>query len=130
MGIQQPDPNRGLYGITVAAELVGSGPQNLRQYEARGLLTPQRTAGGTRRYSENDLDRLRDIAGLLDAGLNLAGVEMVLALRTANSQLRAEIDKLSGMPAQRPSRRGRAADRRTGRAGDPVDGSSGKRASS
>ncbi|MDQ1743804.1 MAG: MerR family transcriptional regulator, heat shock protein HspR [Pseudonocardiales bacterium] len=130
MGIQQPDPNRGLYGITVAAELVGSGPQNLRQYEARGLLTPQRTAGGTRRYSENDLDRLRDIAGLLDAGLNLAGVEMVLALRTANSQLRAEIDKLSGTPAQRPPRRGRAADRRTRRAGDPADDSSGKKASS
>jgi MerR family transcriptional regulator/heat shock protein HspR len=113
MDIRQPDPNRGLYGITVAAELVGSGPQNLRQYEARGLLTPQRTAGGTRRYSENDLDRLRDIAGLLDAGLNLAGVEMVLALRTANSQLQAEVDKLSGKPVDgaKPStagRRGRA----------------------
>ena len=113
MDIRQPDPNRGLYGITVAAELVGSGPQNLRQYEARGLLTPQRTAGGTRRYSENDLDRLRDIAGLLDAGLNLAGVEMVLALRTANSQLQAEVDKLSGKPvdeakASTAGRRGRA----------------------
>ncbi|HEX8094139.1 MerR family transcriptional regulator [Jatrophihabitans sp.] len=95
MDIPQPDPNRGLYGIAVAAELVGSGPQNLRQYEARGLLTPQRTAGGTRRYSENDLNRLRDIASLLDAGLNLAGIEMVLALRTANSELQAEIDKLT-----------------------------------
>ncbi|HST81396.1 MAG TPA: MerR family transcriptional regulator [Kineosporiaceae bacterium] len=99
MDIRQPDPDRGLYGITVAAELVGSGPQNLRQYEARGLLTPQRTAGGTRRYSENDLVRLRDIASLLDAGLNLAGVEMVLALRTANSELQAEIDRLNGRPA-------------------------------
>ena len=98
MDIPQPDPDRGLYGITVAAELVGSGPQNLRQYEARGLLTPQRTAGGTRRYSENDLDRLRDIAGLLDAGLNLAGIEMVLALRTANSELQAEIDRLTHRP--------------------------------
>ena len=95
MDIPQPDPNRGVYGITVAAELVGTGPQNLRQYEARGLLTPQRTAGGTRRYSENDLSRLRDIAGLLDAGLNLAGIEMVLALRTANSELKAEVDKLT-----------------------------------
>jgi MerR family transcriptional regulator, heat shock protein HspR len=90
-----PDPDRGVYGITVAAELVGSGPQNLRQYEARGLLSPDRTAGGTRRYSENDLQRLRDIASLLDAGLNLAGIEMVLALRTVNSELQAEIDKLS-----------------------------------
>jgi DNA-binding transcriptional MerR regulator len=89
-----------VYGITTAAELVGSGPQNLRQYEARGLLSPQRTAGGTRRYSENDLTRLRDIGNLLDAGLNLAGIEMVLALRAANSQLQAEIDKLTA--AQKP----------------------------
>lgn len=94
----QPDPARGVYGISTAAELVGSGPQNLRQYEARGLVNPQRTAGGTRRYSENDLRRLRDIATLLDAGLNLAGIEMVLALRTANSELQAEIDKLSTSP--------------------------------
>lgn len=91
----QPDPDRGVYGITVAAELVGSGPQNLRQYEARGLVSPDRTAGGTRRYSENDLERLRDIGTLLDAGLNLAGIEMVLALRTANSHLKAEVDKLN-----------------------------------
>lgn len=96
MVVAQPDPDRGVYGITVAAELVGSGPQNLRQYEARGLLNPQRTAGGTRRYSENDLNRLRDIASLLDAGLNLAGIEMVLALRTVNSELQAEIDALNG----------------------------------
>lgn len=116
MDIPQPDPNRGLYGITVAAELVGSGPQNLRQYEARGLLTPQRTAGGTRRYSENDLDRLRDIAGLLDAGLNLAGVEMVLALRTANSRLQAEVDKLSAESGHATKRPGRSA--ATDRAGD------------
>ncbi len=98
MDIAQPDPDRGLYGITVAAELVGTGPQNLRQYEARGLLTPHRTTGGTRRYSDNDLERLRDIASLLDAGLNLAGIEMVLALRTANSELQAEIDRLTARP--------------------------------
>lgn len=95
----QPNPDRGLYGIAVAAELVGSGPQNLRQYEARGLLTPERTAGGTRRYSENDLERLRDIGELLEAGLNLAGIEMVLALRAANTALRAELDRLSTPPA-------------------------------
>jgi MerR family transcriptional regulator/heat shock protein HspR len=112
MEIPQPDPDRGLYGITVAAELVGSGPQNLRQYEARGLVTPQRTAGGTRRYSENDLTRLRDIGGLLDAGLNLAGIEMVLALRTANAQLQAEIEKLGGQPA--PAARPKRSKRSTG----------------
>ncbi|MEO7262728.1 MAG: MerR family transcriptional regulator [Jatrophihabitantaceae bacterium] len=103
--IPQPDPDRGVYGITTAAELVGSGAQNLRQYEARGLLNPQRTAGGTRRYSENDLDRLRDIANLLDAGLNLAGIEMVLALRSANSELKAEIDKLTAPRALRANTR-------------------------
>jgi len=119
MEIPQPDPDRGLYGITVAAELVGSGPQNLRQYEARGLVTPQRTAGGTRRYSENDLSRLRDIAGLLDAGLNLAGIEMVLALRTANSQLQAEIDKLAGRPSTAPRAKGTA--RSNGRSPAPAD---------
>lgn len=102
--IPQWDPDRGVYGITAAAELVGSGPQNLRQYEARGLLNPQRTAGGTRRYSENDLSRLRDIASLLEAGLNLAGIEMVFALRSANSELRTEIDKLTALGSPRAAR--------------------------
>ena len=129
MEIPQLDPNRGLYGITVAAELVGSGPQNLRQYEARGLVTPQRTAGGTRRYSENDLTRLRDIAGLLDAGLNLAGIEMVLALRTANSQLQAEIDSLAGRTASGAGsgKRPKRASARRGQtpAGDPAEGVTG-----
>ncbi|MDQ1739140.1 MAG: MerR family transcriptional regulator, heat shock protein HspR [Pseudonocardiales bacterium] len=127
MEIPQLDPDRGLYGITVAAELVGSGPQNLRQYEARGLVTPGRTAGGTRRYSENDLTRLRDIGGLLDAGLNLAGIEMVLALRTANSRLQAEIDKLTGPPAS--AARAKRPPRPTGRdpapAGEVADGTPG-----
>jgi DNA-binding transcriptional MerR regulator len=78
-----------VYGISVAAELVGMGVQNLRLYEARGLLEPQRTAGGTRRYSGDDLDRLRRIGDLLEAGLNLAGIGMVLDLEAQNSQLRA-----------------------------------------
>ncbi len=85
-----PDSSRGVYGITVAAELVGTGVQNLRLYEARGLLEPERTAGGSRRYSSNDIDRLRRISDLLLAGLNLAGIAMVLALETENAQLRAE----------------------------------------
>ena len=53
----QPDGDRGVYGISVAAELVGTGVQNLRLYETRGLLEPARTEGGTRRYSADDLDR-------------------------------------------------------------------------
>jgi MerR family transcriptional regulator, heat shock protein HspR len=90
MALPGPDGDRGVYGISVAADLVGTGVQNLRLYEARGLLEPQRTEGGTRRYSANDLDRLRRISDLLAAGLNLAGIGMVLDLEAQNTQLRAE----------------------------------------
>lgn len=86
------DPTRGVYGISVAAELVGTGVQNLRAYERHGLLEPDRTDGGTRRYSAEDLDRLRRIGDLLAAGLNLAGVALVLNLEADNAHLRAEID--------------------------------------
>jgi DNA-binding transcriptional MerR regulator len=89
---RRPAADRGVYGISVAAELVGTGIQNLRLYEARGLLEPDRTDGGTRRYSANDLDRLRRIGDLLSAGLNLAGIGMVLDLEHQNAQLRAEKD--------------------------------------
>lgn len=89
------DPARGVYGISVMAELVGTGVQNLRAYERRGLVKPVRTAGGTRRYSEQDLVRLRRITTLLTAGLNLAGVERVLALEDDNVRLRAELDALT-----------------------------------
>ena len=84
--------SRGVYGISVAAELVGSVPQNLRLYEACGLLSPARSDGGTRRYSNDDLDRLREIGRLLDDGLNLAGIATVLALQAANRALQAELD--------------------------------------
>jgi len=79
--------DQGVYGISVAAQLVGMGVQRLRLYESRGLLEPDRTAGGTRRYSQDDLDRLQRIDTLLDAGLNLAGVAMVLDLQDENSRL-------------------------------------------
>ena len=88
MARSAPDGNRGVYGISVAADLVGMGVQNLRLYEARGLITPERTDGGTRRYSANDLDRLRRIGDLLEAGLNLAGIGMVLHLEAENARLR------------------------------------------
>ncbi|WP_375478974.1 MerR family transcriptional regulator [uncultured Jatrophihabitans sp.] len=93
MRLPGPDGDRGVYGISVAAELVGIGVQNLRLYEARGLLQPERTEGGTRRYSPNDLERLRHISDLLEAGLNLAGIAMVLDLETQNTQLRADRDQ-------------------------------------
>jgi DNA-binding transcriptional MerR regulator len=95
-GTQQPTADRAVYAISVAAELVGMGVQTLRLYESRGLLDPERTAGGTRRYSANDLERLRRIGHLLDAGLNLAGIGMVLELEDENAQLRAEKEQGSG----------------------------------
>jgi MerR family transcriptional regulator, heat shock protein HspR len=84
----QPSADRGVYGISVAAELVGMGVQTLRLYESRGLLEPARTAGGTRRYSDHDLDRLRRIGQLLDDGLNIAGIALVLDLEAENTRLR------------------------------------------
>jgi MerR family transcriptional regulator/heat shock protein HspR len=86
------DPSRGVYGITTAAELVGLAPQNLRAYEARGLLEPARTEGGTRRYSDDDVVQLRRIADLLAQGLNLAGIAMVLDLEKHNASLQARLD--------------------------------------
>ena len=75
------EPDRPLYMISVAADLVGMHPQTLRIYENKGLVRPQRTPGGTRLYSESDLDRLRIIQRLTtEVGLNLAGVELVLRL--------------------------------------------------
>ena len=84
---------RALYAISVAAELTGAGVQNLRVYERRGLVAPGRTEGGTRRYSEDDLDRVRRILVLLEDGLNLAGVAMVLDLEDDNARLRARLDR-------------------------------------
>ena len=85
------DPTRGVYGIGTAAELVGTGPQNLRAYERHGLLEPARTEGGTRRYSPEDIDRLRRIGELIGAGLNLAGIALVLELEAENIRLRNEL---------------------------------------
>jgi MerR family transcriptional regulator/heat shock protein HspR len=78
-----------LYAISVAAELAGTAVQNLRVYERRGLVSPERTDGGTRRYSEADVERLVRIRELLDAGLNLAGVDRVLELEDEVARLRA-----------------------------------------
>jgi MerR family transcriptional regulator/heat shock protein HspR len=88
----QPLHTRAVYGISVAAELTGAGVQNLRAYERHGLVRPARTHGGTRRYSEADLDRVRRILVLLGDGLNLAGVARVLDLQDDNARLRAELD--------------------------------------
>ncbi len=83
------------YMISVAADLVGMHPQTLRMYEAKGLVRPGRTPGGTRLYSEADLERLRLIQRLTtDLGLNLAGVEHVLRLQDDLRRLQARMERL------------------------------------
>jgi len=86
-----PEDGRGVYGIAVAAELTSLGVQNIRSYERHGLLQPARTDGGTRRYSNDDVARLRRIRDLLDGGLNLAGISMVLLLQDENADLRSAL---------------------------------------
>lgn len=87
--------NKGIYGIAVVAELTGTGQQNLRLYERKGLLEPERTPGGTRRYSEEDVQVLHRIIALLDEGVNLAGVRLILELEADNHRLRRKLDRLS-----------------------------------
>jgi MerR family transcriptional regulator/heat shock protein HspR len=82
------EDSRGVYAISVAAELTGAGVQNLRVYEKHGLVEPSRTDGGTRRYSEEDLRRISRVLALLEDGLNLAGVALVLKLEADNARLR------------------------------------------
>ena len=80
-----------MYGISVAADLAGTGVQNLRLYERKGLLRPGRSAGGTRLYSADDVLRLRRIIDLLAAGVNLAGIAMVLDLQDDNTRMSTQI---------------------------------------
>jgi MerR family transcriptional regulator, heat shock protein HspR len=84
-----PAPDRGVYGISVAAELSGIPVQSLRLYERHGLLRPARSEGGTRRYSAEDLARLQRISALVDAGVNLAGIARILSLEDDNAVLSA-----------------------------------------
>ncbi len=87
--------DRPRYMISVAAEIVGMHPQTLRIYESKGLVRPGRTPGGTRLYSERDLERLRAIQRLTtELGLNLAGVQRVLVLEDELEKLRARIERM------------------------------------
>ena len=87
--------DRPIYMISVAAELVGMHPQTLRMYEAKGLVRPHRTPGGTRLYSEADVERLRIVQRLTtELGLNLAGVELVLRLEDELRKAHAQIERL------------------------------------
>ena len=91
----QPERDQGVYMISVAAELAGMHPQTLRIYEARGLITPKRSAGKTRLYSQEDVDRLRRIQELTsEMGMNLAGVEKVFELEAELEKMRARMARL------------------------------------
>src|SRR6185312_14419975 len=83
------DGTTGVYGITVAAELAGMSVQALRLYERKGLFQPDRTTGGTRRYSDTDIVRLRRIGQLINDGINLTGIARVLGLEDDNAAIRS-----------------------------------------
>ena len=85
------EPTRAVYVISVAAELAGVHPQTLRIYERKGLVDPARTTGGSRRYSDADIDQLRRIQELTTEGLNLYGVQRVLDLEAEVGRLRGEL---------------------------------------
>lgn len=100
------DEEHGVYAISVAAEMASMQVQNLRVYERRGLLEPDRTPGGTRLYSPDDVDRLHRIRELLEEGLNLAGIRRVLELEEEVARLHAEQSR------RQPARTRRKAPRR------------------
>lgn len=94
-----PPPEAAVYVISVAAQLTGLHPQTLRTYERMGLITPQRTSGGGRRYSGRDIDQLREIARLTGSGIGIEGVRRImdlehhaLALEHRNAELLAELE--------------------------------------
>jgi MerR family transcriptional regulator/heat shock protein HspR len=88
------DDERGVFMISVAAELAEMHPQTLRMYEARGLIAPKRSPKNTRLYSQRDVQRLRRIQEMTAQGLNLVGVETVLALEERVAKLSAEVQRL------------------------------------
>ena len=85
------DADDGVYVISVAADLAGVHPQTLRLYERKGLIEPARTFGGSRRYSDRDLDRLHRIGELTSAGVNLEGVRRILELEDEAARLQSDL---------------------------------------
>ncbi|MCB1246622.1 MAG: helix-turn-helix transcriptional regulator [Acidimicrobiia bacterium] len=100
------DRHEAVYVISVAAEIVGMHPQTLRGYEQKGLVEPFRTPGGTRRYSQYDLERLQLIQELSNAGVNLEGIARILDLRRENSRLQAQVARLRRLLEDSERRRG------------------------
>jgi MerR family transcriptional regulator/heat shock protein HspR len=87
--------DRAVYIISVAAELAGVHPQTLRFYERKGLLSPKRTAGNTRRYSDRDIERLQEIQDLTQSrGVNLAGAKLIIEMQAELESLRRQMDEL------------------------------------
>lgn len=101
-----PNKSNAVYIISVAAELAGVHPQTLRIYERKGLIEPFRTPGGTRRYSDEDLERLGLIQELTADGVNLEGVRRILDLQTENNRLRSQVDRLRRLLGEAQSRTG------------------------
>ncbi len=91
--VANSNEDRAVYVISVAAELAGMHPQTLRIYERKGLLDPSRTSGGSRRFSDSDLSRLRHIQELTATGLNLEGVRRVLELEAEILRLKSDLDE-------------------------------------
>ncbi len=96
MDHQMTKRQNAVFVISVAAELAGMHPQTLRIYERRGLIEPYRTPGGTRRYSQDDIDRLTLIQELTEQGLNLEGVKRVMALQDRIERLQGQVEVLQG----------------------------------
>ena len=96
-----PEPSKGVYMISVAAELAGVHPQTLRIYESRGLITPKRSPGQTRLYSQDDVEKLRRIQELTsELGMNLAGVEKVFELEEELEGMRSRMERLQKRAAE------------------------------
>ena len=101
---RSPRARRAVYVISVAAELAGVHPQTLRIYERKGLLDPARTTGGSRRYSDQDIARLRRIQDLTNSGINLQGVRRIMELEAEVARLNAEIETVRRQAAEEVER--------------------------
>lgn len=108
-GVSSPPPDRrpdsGVYAISVVAALTGIEPHTLRGYERAGLLTPSRSPGGTRLYSDDDLATARHVHTLAGEGINTTGIHCVLALEAENRELRAELVQLRNAAQRSASKR-------------------------
>jgi MerR family transcriptional regulator, heat shock protein HspR len=114
MSAPWPEPDRALFSISVAAELSGLHPQTLRAYEREGFVEPARSPGGTRRYSGAEVDRLRSISALADAGVNIAGMRRILDLEKTVRKLHAKLSAFEGLEVEIRSLKAEIASLRDG----------------